>query len=245
MPDHRPAVGLVTALPIECAAMRFMVDELEPVTVAGDRGVYHTGTLPSRTPGRPHRVVQPQQAGDGTRHAAAVATGRARSFPSLRHVVMTGIAGGIPVPADEPRVVRLGDVVTAADGIVDYGHLRRTDGGAELRRSVDGRSPVLLRADRELATRELDGSRPWLALLEQRADRVPGGFRRPEPGRPGVHRTTVGSADLLLRAAHIRDALATRYGVRAVEMEGSGIAVGADQHGQDRYMVRGIADYAD
>ena len=171
--------------------------------------------------------------------------GMARSFPTLRHLVMSGIAGGIPVPADGVAAVRLGDVVTSADGVIDYGHLRVTERGARLRRSVDGLSSVLLRADRELATRELMGIRPWLDLLESRAGQIPPAFHRPEQGHPGVHRTVVGSADVVVRDAGLRDDLAVRFGVRAVEMEGSGLAVGAELHGLDWYMVRGIADHAD
>jgi nucleoside phosphorylase len=241
VPDHRPDFGLVTALPVECAAMRLMVDDLRPAAVPGDDNLYDVGLLPSSVAGRPHRVVLALQAQDGTRHAAAVATHLVRSFPTLRHVVMSGIAGGIPVPADGTAAVRLGDVVTAAGGIVDYGHLRLTEQGARVRRPVDGLSKVLLRADRELATRELLGNLSWHRSVEE----APPAFRRPEPGRPRVHRTVVGSADLLLRHAAVRDDLADGFGVRAVEMEGSGIAAAADLHGLDWYMVRGVADYAD
>src|SRR5262249_24017023 len=159
------------------------------------------------------------------------ATGMARSFPSVQHVVMCGIAGRIPVGVDSAEQVRLGDIVSAAEGLVDYGHLRVVPPGAELRRAVDGLSRVLQRADRELAARELPGGRPWLDLIDERADDLPVGFRRPDAGQPRVHRTIVASADWLLRDARVRDDLAVRFNARAVEMEGSGIAVAADLQG--------------
>ena len=241
----RPVIGLVAALPVESAAARLMVDELEVARAPGDSNLYHVGQVPSRTVGRPHRVALATQVQDGTRHAAALATAMARSFPSLRHIVMSGIAAGIPLSADGSREIRLGDVVTTAEGLVDYGSLRITDDSAQLRRPVDGLSRVMLRADRELAAREVLGDLPWLDLVDRLADQAPPTLRRPEPGRPRVHRTTVASADWLVRNAGIRDGLADRFGVRAVEMEGSGIAVGTDLQGLDWYMVRGISDFAD
>jgi nucleoside phosphorylase len=231
-------IGLVTALPVESAAMRLMVDKLEPIHVQGDRNLYSAGQVPSRVGSRPHGVVLARQTRDGTREAAAIATGMARSFPHLRHVVMVGIAGGMPQ-------VGKGDVVTTSEGLVDYGHLRIDDQGPQLRRSVTGLSPVLQHADGELATVEFAGRRPWLELLQERMPTVPAGFHRPSPGEPKVFRALIGSADWLLRNGRVRDDLAARYQICAVEMEGSGIAVGANLHGLDWYVVRGIADYAD
>jgi hypothetical protein len=60
-----------------------------------------------------------------------------------------------------------------------------------------------------------------------------------------VHRGKIGSADQLLRGVALRDELATAYGICAVKMEGSGIAVGADLHDLSWFMIRGVVDYCD
>lgn len=246
-------VALVTALAVESAAVRLMIDDGRNHAVSRDRNRYLVGWIPSRDSERPHRVVTVLQAQDGTRNAAAVCTDLARSFPDLRLVLMCGIAGGIPAPREPERHVRLGDIVSAAGGIVDYDHVRSTNGRNRLRRPLEGLSKVLLRADRELETREYAGHQPWSDLIAGVGRDVPVAFRRPTggPATPSpaggsrVHRAALGSADRLLRDARRRDELARRYGVRAVEMEGSGLAVGADLAGLEWYVVRGVADHCD
>ncbi|GAA3731535.1 hypothetical protein GCM10022225_11760 [Plantactinospora mayteni] len=260
-------VGIVTALPVECVALRMMVDELAELRVPGDPNHYRAGVLPSRDPERPHRVVTAVQAEDGTRNAAAICADMARSFPGLGTFVMCGIAGGVPALHQPDRDVRLGDIVVATKGVVDYDHVWTVDGSDTLRRSVQQPSKALIRADRELEMRELTGELPWAALLGTAQGRT-AGFRRPaeetDPlrpqesvesrpdirpewpvGSPRVHRGAVGSADRLLRDAARRDALAGRHRIRAVEMEGSGVAVAADLHERQWFMVRGVADYCD
>jgi len=49
----------------------------------------------------------------------------------------------------------------------------------------------------------------------------------------------------LLRDAARRDELARRYGIKGVEMEGSGLAVGASLRGVPWFVVRGVSDYCD
>jgi nucleoside phosphorylase len=271
VPDGTPPevrVGIVTALPIECAAVRLLVDDLREQPAPDDPHHYRSGWMPSTEPDRPHRVVIALQTDDGTRNAAASCAHLARSFPGLTTFVMCGIAGGFPAPEQPQRHVRLGDIVVATKGIVDYDHVRTVDGVDTLRRPVEGLSKALLRADHELEMQQLDGREPWRAPLAEAVGRAelfgrPGeetdllfvaGGRAAHPDRrrsghprgwPRVHRGAVGSADRLLRDAARRDELADRYGIRAVEMEGSGIAVGADLHDRRWFMVRGIADYCD
>jgi nucleoside phosphorylase len=142
--------------------------------------------------------------------------------------------------------VQLGDVVSATDGVVDYGHVRLLDGGEEQRRPTSGLSAELLRADNELAAGERfvpDGAEPWRPVVDRVLARVPG--RSPRVAPPRVHRGAIGSADKLVRSAAARDGIAERYGVCALEMEGCGIAVAAVLHSLHWYMVRGIADRAD
>ena len=202
---------------------------------------------------------------DGTKDAAAIVTDLTRSFPSARHVVMSGVAGGVPAPDSTDRHVRLGDIVSSAEGVVDYRHVWALPTGDVLRRATVGISAALLRADRALEGQQRTGSSPWLTLIDGSTRPVPAGFRRPAEatdilimgddrvphpggsrrGIPAVHRGIIGSADQLVRNVQRRDEMARLYGIRAVEMEGSGVAVGADLHGVHWYVVRGVVDYCD
>ncbi|MEU8080302.1 hypothetical protein AB0B31_33205 [Catellatospora citrea] len=256
--------GIVTALPIEYAAARSLLDDPRQPTLPHAHDSYLVGDLPSRAEGRPHAVALTMLAHDGTRSAAAACTNLLATFPSIRCVLMLGIAGGIPRADDPRRRLRLGDIVVATEGLVDYGHVRAVDGANVLRRNIDNPSAALLAADRVLHAGEPDGQRPWEAWLGS-GPALPARFARPPEGTdplaglpqqpaddaqrrdrfPRVHRGRVGSADVLLRDAVMRDRLAETHGICAVEMEGAGIAAAAALRSVSWFMVRGIVDYCD
>lgn len=263
-------IGIIAALPVEGAAMGMLISDLEVVRVDGDPNDYRVGYLASADPGRPHRVVLTSMPLDNTRSAATICTDLIRTFTGVRCVVMTGVAGGVPAPEQPHRHVRLGDVVVAVDGIVDYGHVRVVDGATDLRRSVDGISIDLLRAARELQLRAYTSPEEhWSRWLTPAGERPMAVFARPpaatdrlylrgrpvahpDPdvsghvaGWPKIHHGSVGCADVLLRDERRRDELAGQHGIVAVEMEGSGIATGAVLHGVHWFMVRGVADYCE
>jgi nucleoside phosphorylase len=257
------SIGIVTALPIEYAAMRLLLDEGREEALPGD-SPYLVGSLPGRG-GRTHGVALAMLAHDGTRSAAAVTTALLVRFPQIRCVVMVGIAGGVPAADAPQRHVRLGDIVVATD-LVDYGHLRSVDGRRIIRHGIDRPSADLVNADRALQADEVAGARPWESWLGAGAA-VPAAFARPggdsdvllvdgvrtphpddsghgrQPGLPRVHRGAVGSADQLVRDEALRDELARDYGVYAIEMEGAGIAAACALRSVQWFMVRGIADY--
>ncbi len=171
----------------------------------------------------------------------------------MQVVLMVGIAGGIPTPE---RDVRLGDVVAATEGVVDYDHVRRVDGQDTIRRNLQGLSMTLARAAQEIRIGEHLGQRPW----ENELHMVPSRFVRPPDDTdarnaielrdraemPKVHYAAIASADRLLRDKAYRDELVRRHPeVAAVEMEGSGIATASDLHSTHWFVVRGIADYCD
>jgi nucleoside phosphorylase len=188
------------------------------VSVTGDPNHYHVGPLPSSDPDRPHRVVVTILPQDGTRNASAVSSDLVRSFPSVRCVVMCGIAGGIPAPHDPKKHVRLGDIVVVTEGVVDYDHVRTVDGEDSLRRPVEGMSRDLLRGVRELQVMEYADRRPWQRWLDTGPSSTLAAFARPDdstdvlvidgvvvghpndegfrrrPGVPRVHYAAIGSA---------------------------------------------------
>lgn len=264
-------IGIVTALPVEYAAVGLILDAVSERSAKQDPHHYRSGWLPSKDPVHPHHAIVALQAREGTRGAASTCTDMVRSFPNLRVFIMCGIAGGIPSPRDPHRDVRLGDVVAATGGIVDFGNVRRVDGVDSVRRASSGISAALLRADRELQVLELSGEGSWHTHLEaavarnrrfrrpageedplNRARTVIGHVGRPDSAtaqntaqRPRVWRGAVGSSDMLLRDVVFRDRLAVEYKVIAVEMEGAGIAEAAESHDRHWFEIRGISDYCD
>ena len=248
-PVPPPTVAVLTALACELAAVTAVLRQTRPVVdvPAGDPNLYLAGELPSRDPGAVHHVVTTVLPHDGNRSAAVVATDVLRSFPTIRCVIFSGIAGGVPDAGDPDAQdpggdVRLGDVLVATDGIVDYDHTWTVDGEELVRRHLQGLSADMLRAVQELRAAHPDPGAP----LKQELDRVTDPrFARPVAGEPSVRFGAIGSAERLLRDAARRDQLARRYGIKGVEMEASGLAVGANLRGVPWFVVRGVADYCD
>ncbi|MCY1138142.1 hypothetical protein OWR29_09050 [Actinoplanes sp. Pm04-4] len=235
-----------------------------------DPNEYRIGHLDSAEAGRPHRVVLVTLAEDNTRNAAATCTDMLRSFPHIRCVIMVGIAGGVPSPRQPRQHVRLGDIVIALDGIVDYGHVRQGPDGAEQRRPVSGISMDLKRVAHRIEEDQILGrSLDWTRLLTPPEDYPMAVFARPSEGKdqlhrgrrliphpdkhesghpdhaPKVHFGAVGSADVLLKSGSLRDELAARHRVLAFEMETAGVAAGVANRGVNWFVVRGIVDYCD
>jgi nucleoside phosphorylase len=262
-------IGVIAALTIEGAAMRTLMAAPRTVRVDDDPHEYRVGHLDSADPDRPHRIVLATLAEDNTRNAAATCTDMLRSFPHIRCVVMAGIAGGVPAPQRPERHVRLGDLVVAS-GIVDYGHIRQNTDGAAQRRPVSGISMDLKRVAQRLEEDQILGATmDWTQLLSppeeypmavfarppESKDRLHRGRRViPHPDRarsghladrPKVHFGSIGSADVLLKSAQVRDRLAAQHDVLAFEMETAGVAAGVANRGVNWFVVRGIVDYCD
>ncbi|MET0426839.1 MAG: hypothetical protein ABW046_23430 [Actinoplanes sp.] len=263
-------IGIIAALAIEGAAMRTLMAGPQAIRVPNDPNEYRVGHLDSAEPGRPHRVVLVTLTEDNTRNAAATSTDMLRSFPHIRCVIMVGVAGGVPAPRQPQQHVRLGDLVIAIDGIVDYGHVRQGPGGAEQRRPVSGISMDLKRVAQQIKEDQILGrTLDWAQLLTPPDDYPMAVFARPpddkdqlhrhhrtvrhpdrkasgHPGhRPKVHFGAIGSGDVLLKDADTRDQLAARHPVLAFEMETAGIAAGVANRGVNWFVVRGIVDYCD
>lgn len=260
-------IGIVAALPVESAAIMNLIADTAETRYEGDPNDYRVGHLDSAVPGRPHRVVLTVMANDNTRNAATVCTDMLRTFPRIRCVVLTGIAGGVPAPDQPARHVRLGDVVVAVDGIVDYGHIRQVPGSPQQRRPAAEPSADLVRAVRRIQEKEYREPLDWPRLLTPVHDQPMAVFARPpssadrllragtpvdhppraesghREGVPKVHYGRIGTGDILLLDERRRDVLADRHRVIAFEMEAAGVIVSAASRGIGWFMVRGIVDY--
>jgi nucleoside phosphorylase len=267
-----PTFGLVTAVPEEFHAMRTLLDDPVDTRVISDRAGYVAATLPSLDARLPHTVILTLTADIGTHAAADACRSLVACFPSVHTVVMAGIAAGVPLPRCPDRHVRLGDLVVATRGIVDYRHVVQGVQGDELRQPFPRPSVLLNRADRMLQVGEYAQKRPWEASLDVSGHDELLGFGRPADetdvlwdrvnpdriiphpalhlsghrrGLPKVHRGRIGSADVSMRSPEERDALASRYELMAFEMEGAGVGIGSFLNGLEWFMVRGISDYGD
>lgn len=263
-------IGIIAPLPVEAAAMSTLVGDPVTARIPMDPSEYRVGHMASTDPARPHRVVLTVMPEDNTRNAATTCTNMLRSFPRLRSVILTGVAGGVPAPGDPEHHVRIGDVVIAVDGVVDISHTRQGRGAAEPRRPLGGMSMDLKRAANHLQELVfLDQGIPWAQLLAPAQDRPMAVFARPSPesdvlhrggqriphpprrqsghpdGLPKVHFGLIASGDVLVVSERMRDDLSARHHVLAVEMEAAGIAASASNHGMPWFVVRGIVDYCD
>jgi nucleoside phosphorylase len=128
----------------------------------------------------------------------------------------------------------------------------------------------MLQAFRALEAGKLLGERPWEAYADNALKRLSAGdemFDRPPANtdilyaagsvidhptdhrrredRPRIHGGAIGTADILLKDPNLRDELNRNYGVKAVEMEGSGVQGAAWSLERDVMVIRGISDYCD
>ncbi|WP_437571696.1 phosphorylase family protein [Sorangium sp. So ce542] len=265
----RVTVGLVTALPKELAAAKAMLDG--PVEhSAGGEGAgrdYVLGEIPAKGGGA--HAVALVSTGMGNNLASVRVTQMLEHFRQIRSVVMVGIAGGVPHPDRPAEHVRLGDVVVVdRRGVVQYDFDKETARGKTPRPSPRAPGAWLLEGVDALEVLAYERKAPWVKLID-RGRRLVGAKRppdaedvlldpldpskvRPHPadpqrkkGQPRVFQGPIGSGNTLLKDARRRDKLRDELGIKAVEMEGSGLADAAWQHDVGYLVVRGICDYCD
>ena len=111
-----PTVGICTALPKEYAAVEVLLENARPHVVEGRGGGrrYLMGEIAASNGGA--HTVALSLADQGNNIAATRATLLLEHFPSVSHIIMTGIAGGIPNPDKAEDHVRLGDIVVSSQG---------------------------------------------------------------------------------------------------------------------------------
>ncbi|QJW98669.1 phosphorylase family protein [Frigoriglobus tundricola] len=272
--EGAPMIAIITALPKEFAAVECLLDAVEDIAIPGcGAGRRYTRANLSATSGGSHKVVLALMADMGNNIAAIRAALLLEHFPTVEAIIMTGIAGGIPHPAKLEDHVRLGDIVVSnRNGVVQYDNLKSGRKGKIVVDTVRAapRPPAakLLEAVRYLEARALRGVEPWHEHIDRACQSLniarpsaetdvlhhstnrqevithPDDTRR-KPGRPLIFQGPIAAANILLKDPVRRDRLRDAHGVKAVEMEGSGIA-DATWHADNGYLVvRGICDYCD
>jgi nucleoside phosphorylase len=265
----QPTIGIITALPKEYVAVEVLLENKLDVKVPGQGAGrrYLIGEIPT-VRGDSHSVVL-SLAEMGNNLAATRATLLLEHFPTVMSIIMTGIAGGIPSPEKPDDNVRLGDIVVSNKmGVIQYDFDKETISETIHRHPPRPPSASLLEAVNLLEAGELRGSRPWQQYID-RASQYLDAKRPPashdflsssldpsaklehptDPKRrenlPRIFIGPIASSNKLLKNPIRRDQLRDRFGVKAVEMEGSGIADATWNHEKGYLVVRGICDYCD
>jgi nucleoside phosphorylase len=264
-----PTIGIITALPKELAAVKAQLQNPQRVTAMRQGGMRecYVGELSARDGGQ--HVVAVALSGMGNNQASARATNLVRDFPTIKHVIMTGIAGGVPNPDSPTDHVRLGDIVVSGEhGVVQYDIVK--DSGVDVSHRNPPRPPssAILEAVGFLESDSLTGHRPYYHYIDEGLK--PFNSKRPadksdaltetgehtkkirhprdsarERGHPRLFVGPIASANILLKDAAKRDLIRDRFGVKAVEMEGSGIADATWDLEIGYLVLRGICDYCD
>lgn len=265
-----PTIGIITAKPVEFNACSSMLDRPRWIFVKG-RGSgrrYLSGSVPAADGGT-HELVLSLLTDQGNNSAASRAARLLAAFPSIQVILMVGIAGGVPCPGDVDKHVRLGDIVVSdRGGVVQYDYIKEMSSFSEARHPPRPPAASLVESIRHLQAEDFMKRRPWeawLLLLCQRMQVV----RPPETSdilassvdpetlvyhpfdknrdsrMPKVFTGTIASANRLLKNPQRRDELRDSFGVRAVEMEGSGVADASWEENTGYGVIRGICDYCD
>lgn len=267
--ERKATIGIITALPKEYAAVQRILENVEKISFPGQGAGrrYLIGEVCTSNEEK-HTVVL-CLGSMGNNIAAIRASLLLNHFPQLESIIMVGIAGGIPNPEKPDDHVRLGDVVISNEkGVIQYDFDKETITENIHRHPPRPPSASLLEGVKLLEVDELMGEKPWLDFIDQAL--IPEGKQRPlietdilvsstnpeqiiehpqDPKRknnePRVFVAPIASANKLLKNPIKRDQLRDKFGAKAVEMEGSGIADATWSHEIGYLVVRGICDYCD
>ena len=159
-------IGIVTILSYEYAAICEILGCYQEEVVSGNAGprVYRLGTVwqPSGKSGINVAVTQLVIA--GITDSAVIANNFFHDCPSIREIIVCGIAGAVPNPMKAEDHVRLGDIVVSGiEGVLPYDFGKEVPNGFELRGAAYRPSPSLLQSARTLQSNEERGLRPWEA----------------------------------------------------------------------------------
>jgi len=270
----KPLIGIITALPQEYAAVKSIFENSgEEISFpgAGAGRIYCLVDINSLNGNKSKLVLA--YASMGTNIAATRATLLLEHFPDLKYIFMVGIAGGVPNPKKVEDHVRLGDIVVSNEkGVIQYDFIKKEDkGNPEHRHPPRPPSAKLLEIARLLEADEFLGNRPWIKYIDFAIFCL--GIRKPSEeidklykyysssntyrkihhpedpdrinGQPRVFFGAIGSSNMLQKDYKMRDKLRDDFGIKAIEMEASGIADATWYLDAGYLVVRGICDYCD
>ncbi len=255
-------IGVITALPKECAAVKLLLGNVEECFFKG-KGAGHrffVGELKSAN-GSVHKIAL-GQCGMGNNKASIRAIMMKNHFPNIESIIMVGIAGGVPFPDNISKHIRLGDIVVS-EGIIQYDFIKETNEKIICRSNPSRPSAKLLEALEAIKVKEYEEIYAWKSFIDTYAvnkfikpscddilhDSTGKIVPHPEDiyrdGYPKIFYGKIASANTLLKNSERRQRLKEEFDVQAVEMEASGIADATWETGVGYLVVRGICDYCD
>lgn len=261
-------IGVVTALKHEYfAAYKVLGASHQQAGNGQPPRVYRLGAIPSVTGGS-HVVAVTMLPGAGTHTALARVMAMQRDCPRLGLVVMCGIACAVPHPTRAEDHVRLGDlVICGREGVVHFQNVKAHHDREESRSLPRPPSTATLDAIGRLEASAEGGDRPWEDLIARYTSELGDQWMRPDasedilqddltspatthpldikrrPAAPRVFTGAIASGNMLVANSEIRDRMRNSHNVRAIEMEGSGIADAAQELELQYQVVRGTSDY--
>lgn len=202
--------------------------------------------------------------------SSAIGTKMLEIYPSIEHVLMVGVAGGIPNVKDATKHIRLGDIVISGEkGIIQYDMGKETKNGFEYNFNPRPVSALLYRnaeiiiqdtgkkdfkfwnyfdklldIDEDMYKRQkqdLLKDTPWDEESSAKLPDAPKGYNN---DRPRIHIGAIASGNSVLKHAEARNKLVKEFpAVKAVEMEASGLADASWLKNKHCFVIRGICDY--
>ncbi len=171
---HDYTVGWISALPLEIAAARAMLDNVHtPLPVReNDNNVYYLGEIAG------HNIVLTclPYGVYGNTSATAAAIQMLSAFPSIKYGLLVGIGGGAPSTSND---IRLGDVVVSKPtaqfgGVVQYDFGKTLADGVFHQTGVLNKPPeALLKAAAQLQANHIMGKNNMPSHLRMAAETYP------------------------------------------------------------------------
>lgn len=250
----KPTLGLITALPKEQAAVSRFIEKQKTIQIDNDPTIYTIGFIDGEKSS--HCVVLACLTKYANNNASITTTNMVRSFPTIKDVIMIGIAGGVPRVDKKELHVRLGDVViSSGKGVVQFDIGVYKEGKYEIRDTSPSPSAMLLQGVNYLESEMILDRFNWEDYLFESLNNINIAIPKKEPKkkfihprgskRNNIHRGKIGASNSLLKDRVKRDEVAYENGIIAFEMEGSGVAEATWNAGVGYLLVRGICDYGD
>ena len=266
-------LAIVTALPKEFSAVEVMLDQHDDITVPGDSARYTVGNIGSHPvvvtllPKMGNNLASAVSSNllrsfpnIGDILMVGIAGGVPDPNNAENHVRLGDIVVSMDAGVMQFDFGKLEQVVHEGESPREHFTIRASDLPPSAR---------LQQAVRFLEARRIRKERPWerhivRSTTLENAGRPPNTrdvlYDSHDPSRmiphpkdamrvarqPRLHYGVIGSSNMLLKEPHLRDLLRDEYQVRAIEMEGSGIASATWMSSNAGYLlIRGICDYCD
>jgi len=249
-----PTLGLITALPKEQAAISRFIEQKETIQIGNDPTIYTKGYIQGEK-GK-HCVVLACLTKYASNNASITTTNMVRSFPSIKDIVMIGIAAGVPRVDKKELHVRLGDVIISSGrGVIQFDLGVYKNGKYEIRDTSPSPSAMLLQGvnylESEMILNKFNWEKYLFKILNENRLSMPKkepkkNFTHPHGSKKNnIHRGKIGASNSLIKDKSKRDEIAHENGIIAFEMEGSGVAEATWNAGIGYLLIRGVCDYGD